>query len=384
MSLPPALLKKLANRGLVSVNNKGSEDQKAKSIHQNEEIIAEDYDEVEDPSQYDYEPAKKPEENFWKERMKRRIAEGNNTGYKGCPNKYNIYHKCTLYCVTRWMDGIVDPDREYLKRKDRLLKKYPLPKHWVEVYEFGLGIHYYWNKNDDIVSWLPPNHPKAILSKSAASLRKELEEIQPQNIEEVESEFKELTDEDIERILNSPMPPIPKVRVKKKVFRAESPSRYERHHQSSPVPLKKPKSRDLDKTLRQKAQRFRGSQRDDYRTSRRDDFRDRERSERVERRENEKSRNSNDNPLDPMDPAAYSDIPRGKWSDGLANEGGSQKSGAADPTVSGTAYQQRPYPSPGAVLQANSTSDRKRKENDGINSALDIKNKEEDYVEEYY
>lgn len=69
--------------------------------------------------------------------MKKRIAEGSNLGYKGCPNKYNIFHKCTLYCINRWGDGVSEPSREYLKRHNRLLQKYPLPKNWLEVYDRG-------------------------------------------------------------------------------------------------------------------------------------------------------------------------------------------------------------------------------------------------------
>jgi len=53
--------------------------------------------------------------------------------------------------------------------------------------------------------------------------------------------------------------------------------------------------------------------------------------------------------LDPMDPAAYSDAPRGGWAIGLE---GVQPS-AADTTAGGPLFQQRPYPSPGAVLRAN-------------------------------
>ncbi len=57
-----------------------------------------------------------------------------------------------------------------------------------------------------------------------------------------------------------------------------------------------------------------------------------------------------------MDPAAYSDCPRGKWSSGLM---GDEKSGV-DQSVSGTLFQARPYPAPGDVLRAN----RKRKGED--------------------
>lgn len=38
---------------------------------------------------------------------------------------------------------------------------------------------------DDTVSWLPPSHPKAAITKSAASLRKELEALLPE-IDETE------------------------------------------------------------------------------------------------------------------------------------------------------------------------------------------------------
>ena len=58
------------------------------------------------------------------------------------------------------------------------------------------------------------------------------------------------------------------------------------------------------------------------------------------------------NDLDPMDPSSYSDIPRGKWSDGLGKND-DPKTGV-DSTASGPLFQARPYPSPGAVLRMNS------------------------------
>ena len=42
---------------------------------------------------------------------------------------------------------------------------------------------------------------------------------------------------------------------------------------------------------------------------------------------------------------------RGTWKSGLNEPGGSKS--AADSTASGPLFQQRPYPSPGAVLRAN-------------------------------
>ncbi|GAA0154706.1 scaffold/adaptor protein [Lithospermum erythrorhizon] len=56
-----------------------------------------------------------------------------------------------------------------------------------------------------------------------------------------------------------------------------------------------------------------------------------------------------DDELDPMDPSAYSDAPRGGWVVGLKGV----QPRAADTTATGPLFQQRPYPSPGAVLRKN-------------------------------
>lgn len=98
--------------------------------------------------------------------------------------------------------------------------------------------------------------------------------------------------------------------------RSPPPEDY-RYQRPAPV-QKKTKSRDLEKILRTKKGR--------------------------------KQFHETSDKLDPMDPAAYSDIPRGKWSAGLNVEEG--KSGV-DSTATGSLFQQRPYPSPGDVLRAN-------------------------------
>lgn len=144
MPLPPALLKRLAKRGLVDKSAK----QKSAAAAQapTEEIIAEDYDDIDDeprPFEYDYEYQSKPNrhrqpQNFWSERLKKRIVDGSINGYKGCPNKYNIHHKCSSYCVNTFGDGIKEPLKSYVKRKVRLLRRYPLPKDWKEVYDDGV------------------------------------------------------------------------------------------------------------------------------------------------------------------------------------------------------------------------------------------------------
>lgn len=98
--------------------------------------------------------------------------------------------------------------------------------------------------------------------------------------------------------------------------RSPPPDEY-RYQRPAPV-QKKTKSRDLEKILRTKKGR--------------------------------KQFHENSEKLDPMDPAAYSDCGRGKWSSGLTVE--EDKSGV-DSTAPGQAFQQRPYPSPGDVLRAN-------------------------------
>ncbi|XP_011621136.1 uncharacterized protein LOC18428068 [Amborella trichopoda] len=70
---------------------------------------------------------------------------------------------------------------------------------------------------------------------------------------------------------------------------------------------------------------------------------------RGHRRENKKHRHSDDDELDPMDPSSYSDAPRGGWVVGLKGV----QPRAADTTATGPLFQQRPYPSPGAVLRKN-------------------------------
>lgn len=171
------------------------------------------------------------------------------------------------------------------------------------------GVHYYWNTIDDTVSWLPPSHKKAAITKSAANLRKELEASQPEQDAENDDE----NGHNQQQL--QPMEGI------------ESGGGYSSDSNQAPVqqqqppkqPVKKPKSRDLDKVLRTKSER-------------------------------RNKRDGKDGALDPMDPAAYSDVPRGKWSAGLEAE--NSKSGV-DSTVTGTNFQMRPYPAPGAVLRAN-------------------------------
>lgn len=150
---------------------------------------------------------------------------------------------------------------------------------------------------NDLVSWLPPRHPKSIKSLSAARLRE-----------------------------------------KKKLAQ-------ENDHKNE-------KGSDKDNDNDSDDDDGKGHHRHD----KRDKDRDRDREDRRHRRDDRHGRRKRrDDIIDPMDPAAYSDIPQGTWSDGLENN-----KGRADSTASGPLYQQRPYPAPGEVLASNKEKNKKK------------------------
>ncbi|XP_071441074.1 polyglutamine-binding protein 1 [Hetaerina americana] len=287
MPLPPALVARLARRGIVSQSTEkaveAASNNASEAEEEEEEVIAEDYDDKKetptaktDPETIDGVPIKL-------------------LGHQGCPNKYNVHHDCTDFCKTYWGKGHVIPDPAYLKKKMNMLNKYPLPENWAENYDAGTGRHYYWDTRTGNVSWLPPDHPRAVISKSAARIRMDLfGDKKSVEDEEEREEAKEESDE------------------------AESRPR--------PAP-RSGRSRD-----------------------------NREREQRESRRGSGRSK-VKDNDLDPMDPAAYSDTPRGTWSTGLGKK--NEAKTGADTTASGPLYQMRPYPSPGAVLRANAEGSKK-------------------------
>ncbi|XP_076890839.1 uncharacterized protein LOC143542051 isoform X2 [Bidens hawaiensis] len=82
------------------------------------------------------------------------------------------------------------------------------------------------------------------------------------------------------------------------------------------------------------------------------------------KKESRKRAHTEDDDLDPMDPSSYSDAPRGGWVVGLKGV----QPRAADTTATGPLFQQRPYPSPGAVLRKNAELASQRK-NPGSNYA---------------
>lgn len=166
--------------------------------------------------------------------------------------------------------------------------------------------YYFWNTNTDEVSWLPPHHPKAKISLSAEKMKELLRNDEDEEEMDEESEdYSDKSEDEDEEISESGSDSDKSVEIKRtNERRKEERLKYEME--------KRAKGRQIRKH----------------------------------------------NDLDPMDPAAYSDIPRGKWSDGLGKQEGDE---CADDTASGTLFQSRPYRSPGDVLRMNKRS---RKDSD--------------------
>ncbi|VDP19169.1 unnamed protein product [Heligmosomoides polygyrus] len=247
-SLPPALLARLQKRGIVRATN--------------EEVIAESYDSAD---------AKEKKAN-----------ETNSAGAPGCPNKYNPYHLCSEYCFDHWREGTPESrlSESYLRKRRRMLAKFPLPEPWVEVYDAGIARHYYWNQDTDEVCWVSPRHPIAVIGEAAPKLARELKE---------RIEGASVTDAQVRLYHNS----------------------------------------------------------DDSDGGDRDEDSDEDAANIEEMNERDKLRRARRKGIDPMDPAAYGDVPVGKWSSGLHAH---DKTGA-DVTAGGPLFQQRPYPAPGAILR---------------------------------
>ncbi|PIO70515.1 WW domain protein [Teladorsagia circumcincta] len=241
----------------------------SQGIRPNEEVIAESYDSA------DAKEKKSTETSF--------------SGAPGCPNKYNPYHLCTEYCYDHWREGTPENrlSETYLRKRRRMLAKFPLPEPWVEVYDAGIARHYYWNQDTDEVCWVSPRHPIAVIGEAAPRLARELKE------------------------------------------RMEGASTAEAQEKKSEgKPLKSALAKKKRELLIVSS---------DYVL-----FRTKAVSERARRKG-----------IDPMDPAAYGDVPVGKWSSGLHAH---DRTGA-DVTAGGPLFQQRPYPAPGAILRLQKKKD---------------------------
>ena len=50
-----------------------------------------------------------------------------------CPNRSNPYHICVQYCKKQYGLKAFSPVGSMLSRRERMLRKYPLPEGWNEV-----------------------------------------------------------------------------------------------------------------------------------------------------------------------------------------------------------------------------------------------------------
>ncbi|KAK0394616.1 hypothetical protein QR680_000837 [Steinernema hermaphroditum] len=273
MSLPPALLARLQKRGIVH-----------KPKEPEEEIIAENYD---IPL-----PGKGGTAAVERHHAAPAVAITHRSGAPGCPNKWNPYHFCVDFCYDYWQDGTPEnrlPD-DYMSRRARMLRLYPLPEGWKEVYDPGCARHYYWCPKTDDVCWLSPRHPRAIIGDAGPNVSRELKSRR--------ENWNGLTSAAIT------------------TSRKRTHSEYSDESES-------------------------GSDNDDSDEEEKKELNDREKLKRAKRRG-----------IDPMDPAAYGDnVPVGGWGRGLETDRTSGS--AADSTASGSLYQSRPLPTPGEVMRRN-------------------------------
>lgn len=356
MPLPPALLARLQKRGIVNEETEAKRKRKLEAEQEpEEEIIAEDYDDEANPSDNRRSDGESDDEDRENHRKKREES----MKLSVCPNQRNPYHECTDFCSKRWGFKTFNPDKDNERKRRKMMAKFQLPENWVEQPDVWTGRYYYWNLETDEVSWLPPGHPRAKIglpAKKLTLLRSKLKTVpKPSGVEEEEEEeesgeeSEEEEEDDDDR------------RKRKTTGRdsgsdsgSESDGESKRRDNGTRAAPRETQ-RDARETMgridisggdRRGAGTPRGSE--DRRTeSNRDRY---GRQGRAGGRGGGK-----EEALDPMDPASYSDIPRGKWSDGLPTAPAEAKSGV-DPTASGVLFQMRPYPSPGAVLRANAAA----------------------------
>ncbi|GAB5584590.1 polyglutamine-binding protein 1 [Lynx pardinus] len=217
-----------------------------------------------------------------------------------------------------------------------------LPPSWYKVFDPSCGLPYYWNVDTDLVSWLSPHDPNSVVTKSAKKLRSTNAD----------------TEEKLDRGHEKPE------RGHEKPERGhEKPERGhekpERGHEKSD----RDRERGYDKVERER-ERDRDRDRDrGYDKVDREESKERRHHRREELAPYPKSKkvaSRKDEELDPMDPSSYSDAPRGTWSTGLPKR--NEAKTGADTTAAGPLFQQRPYPSPGAVLRANAEASRTKQQ----------------------
>lgn len=99
----------------------------------------------------------------------------------GCPHKYNIFHDCSQYCIdTHSKIDNPQPTLEQRKQLALILRTYPMSNEWSVVYDPGVKTFYFWNIINNLVSWLPPAM-KGFVSLPADQIRKTMKELEQEH-----------------------------------------------------------------------------------------------------------------------------------------------------------------------------------------------------------
>ncbi|XP_012501136.1 PREDICTED: polyglutamine-binding protein 1-like isoform X1 [Propithecus coquereli] len=196
-----------------------------------------------------------------------------------------------------------------------------LPPSWYKVFDPFCGLPYFWNVDTDLMSWLSPHDPNFVVTKSAKKLRSS------------NADAEEKSD-----------------RSHDKSDRGHDKSDRDRERGYDKVDRERERDRERDRD--RGYDKVDGEEGKERRHHRREELAPYPKSKKVASRKDEE--------LDPMDPSSYSDTPRGTWSTGLPKR--NEAKTGADTTAAGPLFQQRPDPSPGAVLQANAEASRTKQQ----------------------
>jgi len=142
MPLPPALAARLAKRGIIS--KKSAQQQSALKHHQEqEEVFAESYDDHDDSINQSKAPQQQQQQLNLISNAEA-LERVKFMGYPCCPNKWNVYHECSLFCQNHWNSRRStgpDPGSDYAaKHKSMMEKCGSLPEEWQEKWDPGTGV----------------------------------------------------------------------------------------------------------------------------------------------------------------------------------------------------------------------------------------------------
>lgn len=236
-----------------------------------------------------------------------------------CPNTWNKYHSCSDWCKTNW---------KTVDQKQLLIEEIfdKIPSCWRLVPDDESGSCYFWNTNTNVVQWRCP----VILDKESG--------------------------------LPTPAPP--------KTALLDSPSNprdsYDTSDESRGKPRDNDVARDESRSKSRDIDAMRGGPRDrtrarspppDIQMPSVDDIQmppPPSQNRKETKRESKRYKPKQEDEVDPMDPASYSDAPRGDWHRGLPKTGDAKT--GVDVTANGPLFQQRPYPAPGDILRMNAAA----------------------------